>query len=232
MLISLAEYAKMHGRNPATARQMALRGGFRTARKVGRDWMIDSEEPYPDKRRKNAMQMNVNVYEVGKQYGFAVGHEEGCYFDLADAGGTILVYMDRPTEKEIKAMRPDQPIKMAMTPFKHLAMMLLKFGDQNWMDAPYTAHLSRQLTQIPEVGDGEGLLVMIYLFDTSDGHLVSMRQISLSTDLTRLIFRIAKEQRDVPFDEIAYAEELRSVYSKYQTRDLVGMASRIYNVLK
>lgn len=59
MLISLAEYAKMHGRNPATARQMALRGGFRTARKVGRDWMIDSEEPYPDKRRKNAMQMNV-----------------------------------------------------------------------------------------------------------------------------------------------------------------------------
>lgn len=172
------------------------------------------------------------MYEVGRQYGFAVGHEEGCYFDLADAGGTILVYMDRPTEKEIKAMRPDQPIKMAMVPFKHLAMMLLKFGDQSWMDAPYAAHLSRQLTRIPEVGDGDGLLVMIYLFDTSDGHLVSMRQISLSTDLSRAILKVVGEQRDVPFDEIAYAEELRSVYGKYQTRDLVKMASRIYNVFK
>lgn len=230
MLISLAEYARLNGRNPATARQMALRGGFRTARKVGRDWMIDSEEPYPDKRRKSAMQMS--VYEVGRQYEFAVGHEEGCYFDLADAGGTIAVYMDRPTEKEIKAMRPDQPIKMAMVPFKHLAMMLLKFGDQSWMDAPYTVHLSRQLTQLPNVADGDGLLIMIYLFDTSDGHLVSMRQISLSTDLSRAVVKVAREQRDVPFNEIAYAEELRSVYSKYQTRDLVKMASRIYNVFK
>lgn len=229
MLISLAEYARRNGRSPATARQMALRGGFRTARKVGRDWMIDSEEPYPDKRRKT---MQMSVHEVGKQYGFAVGHEEGCYFDLADAGGTIAVYMDRPTEQEIKAMRPDQPIKMAMVPFKHLAMMLLKFGSQSWMDAPYTVHLSRQLTQLPDVADGDGLLIMIYLFDTSDGHLVSMRQISLSTDLSRAIVKVAREQREALFDELAYAEELRSVYSKYQTRDLVKMASRVYNVFK
>lgn len=230
MLISLTEYARLNGRNPATARQMALRGGFRTARKVGRDWMIDSEEPYPDKRRKNAMQMS--VYEVGKQYGFAAGHEEGCYFDLADAGGTIAVYMDRPTEQEIKAMRPDQPIKMAMVPFKHLTMILLKFGDQSWMDAPYTVHLSRQLTQLPDVADGDGILIVIHLFDTSDGHLVSMRQISLSTDLSRAVIKVAREQRATPFDELAYADELRSVYSKYQTRDLVKMASRIYNVFK
>lgn len=52
MLISLADYAKMHGRDQATVRQMALRGGFKTARKIGRNWVIDSEEPYPDHRRK------------------------------------------------------------------------------------------------------------------------------------------------------------------------------------
>lgn len=50
MLISLAEYAKNHGRDPATCRQMALRGGFQTARKIGRNWCIDSDEPYPDHR--------------------------------------------------------------------------------------------------------------------------------------------------------------------------------------
>ncbi len=52
-LISLAEYAEKHDRNPASVRQMALRGGFKTARKIGRNWVIDENEPYPDRRIKS-----------------------------------------------------------------------------------------------------------------------------------------------------------------------------------
>ena len=52
MLISLAEYAQAHDRDPANARQMAARGSFQTARKIGRNWVIDSEEPWPDRRVK------------------------------------------------------------------------------------------------------------------------------------------------------------------------------------
>lgn len=52
MLIPLTVYAQRHGKDPATARQMALRGGFKTARKIGRDWLIDDREPYPDRRVK------------------------------------------------------------------------------------------------------------------------------------------------------------------------------------
>lgn len=48
--ISLAEYAKMHGRRPDTVRQKALRGGFKTAKKIGRNWVIDKNEPYCDNR--------------------------------------------------------------------------------------------------------------------------------------------------------------------------------------
>lgn len=50
MLISLSEYAKAHGKAERTVRQMAQRGGFKTAQKIGRNWVIDSEEPYPDHR--------------------------------------------------------------------------------------------------------------------------------------------------------------------------------------
>lgn len=50
MLIPLSEYAKMHGRALVTVRQMAARGSFETARKIGRNWVIDSEEPYIDHR--------------------------------------------------------------------------------------------------------------------------------------------------------------------------------------
>ena len=51
-MISLPEYAARHGKDPSSARRMALRGGFETARKVGRDWLINSDEPWPDRRIK------------------------------------------------------------------------------------------------------------------------------------------------------------------------------------
>ena len=52
MLISLVEYAQRHEKDPATARQMALRDGFKTARKIGRNWVIEDSEPWPDRRVK------------------------------------------------------------------------------------------------------------------------------------------------------------------------------------
>ena len=50
--IPLTEWAKLHGVNPATARQKAGRGMFKTARKIGRDWFINSDEPNTDNRCK------------------------------------------------------------------------------------------------------------------------------------------------------------------------------------
>lgn len=49
-MISLKEYAERHGKAPVSVRQKAARGGFRTAQKIGRDWLIDENEPYDDRR--------------------------------------------------------------------------------------------------------------------------------------------------------------------------------------
>lgn len=53
MLISLVEYAALNGKNRTSAVRMANRGGFKTAQKIGRNWVIDSEEPWPDRRVKS-----------------------------------------------------------------------------------------------------------------------------------------------------------------------------------
>lgn len=53
MLISLAEYAERHGKCQESARKMAQRGGFQTARKIGRNWVIEDSEPWPDRRVKS-----------------------------------------------------------------------------------------------------------------------------------------------------------------------------------
>lgn len=54
-LISLAEYAELHGVTHDTIRQRANRGVFKTARKIGRNWVIDKNEPYIDNRKKSQL---------------------------------------------------------------------------------------------------------------------------------------------------------------------------------
>lgn len=56
-LISLGEWAEKNKIDPATARQRAGRGAFETAQKIGRNWVIDSEEKLIDHRRRMKMKV-------------------------------------------------------------------------------------------------------------------------------------------------------------------------------
>lgn len=50
-LISLTEYAALHKVNPSSVRRKILRGNL-PAKKIGRNWLIEKEQPYTDHRRK------------------------------------------------------------------------------------------------------------------------------------------------------------------------------------
>ena len=52
MLVALAEYAKSHNKSSDTIRRLAESGSLTTAQKIGRNWVVDSEEPYPVKKRQ------------------------------------------------------------------------------------------------------------------------------------------------------------------------------------
>lgn len=56
-LISLAEYAEMHGVKQATIRQKVLRGKLEAC-KIGRNWVIDKDTPYVDNRIKSGNYKN------------------------------------------------------------------------------------------------------------------------------------------------------------------------------
>lgn len=59
-LVSLTEYAKFHGVDPSTVRQRAIRGAYQTARKIGRNWAIDKDEPHIDHRIKSGQYIKKN----------------------------------------------------------------------------------------------------------------------------------------------------------------------------
>jgi adenine-specific DNA methylase len=56
MLISLADYGNIHKKSPDTVRRMAENGLLTTAYKIGRNWVVDSEELYPINRRQSKCQ--------------------------------------------------------------------------------------------------------------------------------------------------------------------------------
>jgi DNA (cytosine-5)-methyltransferase 1 len=61
--MSLSEYAKMHDKSGDTLRRMAERGAFRTAQKIGRNWVVDSDEEYPVRKRspKNCAKTSIGT---------------------------------------------------------------------------------------------------------------------------------------------------------------------------
>lgn len=58
MLVSVTEYAKMHGKDVSCVRRKCISGKLKTARKIGNSWVIDSEEPYTDNRVKTGQYCN------------------------------------------------------------------------------------------------------------------------------------------------------------------------------
>lgn len=56
--IALAEYARRHERNLRACQIRAAEGGFETAYKSGKMWLIDEDEPYIDRRIKSGKYRN------------------------------------------------------------------------------------------------------------------------------------------------------------------------------
>lgn len=51
-LITVKDYAELHGVSPRTVRQKAQAGTLK-AHKIGENWLIDKDEPYIDNRIKS-----------------------------------------------------------------------------------------------------------------------------------------------------------------------------------
>lgn len=93
MFVSLSEYAIMHEKSPDTLRRIAESGAFKTAQKIGRNWVVDSNEPYPVKKRsvkKRSVKKPIAVVSLfsgcgGMDLGFIGGFDFlGKHYDRTD----------------------------------------------------------------------------------------------------------------------------------------------------
>lgn len=167
-------------------------------------------------------------YEIGQILAKSIGHPENVQFDLDDSGAVMLVHFHSPTEKEISQFSQGNPFEIRFTPFSGVIFLTVKIGSLNWMDMPYTPHLSPNLTRLALPGEGQGLGLTLILVDTATGKIKSMRFLGLSENFTRKLFGEILEMQSKPFDHAQYNVKNQEIFSKYNTKQLVDMAAAYY----
>lgn len=167
------------------------------------------------------------AYKVGQVVEEFKNHAEETQFDLRDDGAVLLVFFNRPTEKEIQQFASGNNFEIRFTELYGVIMLTVKIGTLNWMDAPYTPHLSKYLTRFQLPNENEGLGLTVMLIDAQTGEIKHMRLLGLSKDFSgRLLGAVMEQKMSNPsdFDCRAYDNTVNQIYTRYTTKDIVKLS--------
>lgn len=171
-------------------------------------------------------------YEVGKRYSELRTSVDGVQFDINDSTSVLVFKYNKPSAKELKAFESSNSFEIRSITLNAVSYILVKMGGLEWVDAPYTPHLSLDLTHLPNLKDNKkmGLGLLILLIDTSTGEVCKMRMVGLGNRFSQLLIKDVEELSQLSFDTTLYHMSIRNTYSKYTTSALVKLASNYYKL--
>lgn len=164
-------------------------------------------------------------YETGKIIEEFKYHQEEVKFDINDCGATLLVFYRFPTQNEIEQFEPSKDFKIKFMELYGVIMISVKIGNLSWMDAPYTPHLSRSLTKLDIINEGQGLALTVVLVDAVTGEVKKIRFLSLPEKFSRKLFIAVLEQKGKKFDIHEYGKAVKRIHSAYTIKQIVKMSS-------
>ena len=158
--------------------------------------------------------------EVGKQIeGYSKPYSEGTKFEFDDSGAVLFYLYDKPTAEEVKNFSEGQT-QFRVFVSNGIIFFLSRFGTLPWSDSPYNVRLSKNLTNIENIEQGQGFGLLCILVDASDGTIKHLRYIGLQTDFSKALKEAIKLQPDIPdYDSI-----LASLYRTYSTQEMAMKA--------
>ncbi|TEB13337.1 hypothetical protein [Pelotomaculum propionicicum] len=162
-------------------------------------------------------------YEVGKLFAEEItSYPETVKFDFTQSGPVLLVFFAGPTPKEIESVKSGR-FEAGFYAKDDVIFFLARFAGLNWMDAPYTAHLSEPF-EFLEMGEGQGFGLHIFLVDARTGIIKAMRLIGLSAGFSRKLKTAIEDQKKRPFNKDVYDHQIKFVFSNFTTMELVQRA--------
>ena len=153
-------------------------------------------------------------YEVGQVIEKFANHKEGVYFDIDNSGATMLVFFQDPTREEIDQFSSGKNFEIRFTEIYKVIMITAKIGNLNWMDAPYTPHLSKNLTKFELPNEGQGLGMLLVLVDAVKGEIKYMKIMGLSERFTKRLFGTVMEKKWMTASMSMNTTELSAEYTQ------------------
>lgn len=164
-------------------------------------------------------------YEVGQIVDSFRHHPENVQFDIADDGATLLVFFQSPTSGEIEQFKSEKNFEIRFTELYDVIMITTKIGNLNWMDAPYTPHLSKNLTKFQLPNENQGLGLTLVLVDAVTGEIKHIRFLGLSERFTKRLFGVVMEHKVKQFDKVKYDSSINRIFATYQTNQIVKLSN-------
>ncbi|MCG8541815.1 MAG: hypothetical protein MJA82_18030 [Clostridia bacterium] len=160
-------------------------------------------------------------YEVGERISHLKNREEGMKFDMSDSGCDLVICFKRPTLKEIESIKTGS-IQFGMFSKSGIIFILCKFENISWMDAPFHVALTKNLSNLQEIGEGKGYGCHITFADSATGEIKALRYVGLYTDFSRKLNKAAKAQMlENNFDMTEYMKKLNTIMRSYTIKDMV-----------
>lgn len=164
-------------------------------------------------------------YEVGQVIDNFKHHAEGTQFDLADDGAAMIIFFNRPTNNEIEQFKAGKSFEIRFVELKDVIMITAKIGNLNWIDAPYTPHLSKNLTKFQLPNENQGLGLTLMLVDAVTGEIKHIKFLGLSERFTKKLYGTVMELKVKEFDKNSYIAALNSIFATYDTKQIVKMST-------
>lgn len=143
-------------------------------------------------------------------------------FDLSDSGCSLSIIWPDMSDKEINALRSGK-LEIRTLGMGHVIFILLKFEGLPWVEAPYSPHLSKNLSEFPEIEEGQGLALVIQAAESKTGEVKVLRMIGLPTKFSRAFIKELQEMMlDAPESIEAYRMEVSALQNNYTIEQLVS----------
>jgi len=165
--------------------------------------------------QKYAVGERINKFETG---------QEAVYFDMDDGGAKLVILFNSPNEQEINGISKGA-LEFGLFEMEGIIFVLIKPDGMPWMDAPYVAHLSKNLTTLQEIECGQGYGCTIILADSSTGKIKALRLVGLGTTLSRWLKNNIEWQLKREFDRKEYERALASATEKYSSEDMAKFST-------
>ncbi|WP_297425330.1 hypothetical protein [Clostridium sp.] len=161
-------------------------------------------------------------FEIGKPYEEGITrYPEGVKFDIGQNECNLLIYAEDPTDKERQAIVGGE-LKYGYFKEDNVIILLFRFGNHQWIDVPYSIHMSKKLVELNYIEGQGGYILNIHIINARTGILEDIRSEELDGSFSNMFREDILAQEALEYN--GFNSKVNEFMSQFTVKALVSMS--------